>query len=113
MTLVFKSLFLSQDYYDHIESMDLIFQYQAPPPGGLILFSMVYSLLFINQALALSVTEINSQNPVKVELSVFIIDIDGIDTVEQNFEANLFFEARWHDSELTHDSSEIYPQTPF
>ncbi len=74
--------------------------------GGLILFSMVYSLLFINQALALSVTEINSQNPVKVELSVFIIDIDGIDTVEQNFEANLFFEARWHDSELTHDSSE-------
>ena len=71
----------------------------------LILFSIVSPMLFTSQALALSVTEIDSQNPVKVELSVFVIDIDGIDTVEQNFEANLFFEARWHDQALVHDGS--------
>ena len=71
----------------------------------LILFIIASSLLFTSQAWALSVTEIDSENPVKVELSVFVIDIDGIDTVEQNFEANLFFEARWHDQTLAHDDS--------
>ncbi len=74
--------------------------------GGLILLSNIYFLLFTAQAMALSVTEINSQNPVKIELSVFVIDVDGIDTVEQNFQANLFFEARWHDPDLVHDGSE-------
>lgn len=71
----------------------------------LILGSMVCSVIFASQAKALSVTEIDSHNPLRVELSVFVIDIDGIDTVEQNFQANLFFEARWHDHTLAHDGS--------
>jgi len=52
--------------------------------------------------MALSADENDGKNPIKVELSIFIIDIDSINTVEQNFTANLFFEARWHDPELVH-----------
>jgi len=52
--------------------------------------------------MAISAAEIDGKNPVKVELSIFIIDIDNIDTVEQNFTVNLFFEARWHDPDLVH-----------
>ena len=41
--------------------------------------------------------------PVKVALSVFLLDLDGIDNVAQNFEANVFYMATWNDPRLAHD----------
>ena len=41
--------------------------------------------------------------PVKVALSVFLLDLDGIDNVEQNFKANVFYMATWNDPRLAHD----------
>ncbi len=42
--------------------------------------------------------------PVSVYVRVFVIDIDGIDTAEQNFSANVFFDLRWNDPRLKHRS---------
>ncbi len=41
--------------------------------------------------------------PVKVALSVFLLDLDAIDNVAQNFEANVFYMASWNDPRLAHD----------
>ena len=40
--------------------------------------------------------------PVKVELSIFVLDLDGIDNVNQNFQASMFFVANWNDPRLAH-----------
>lgn len=44
--------------------------------------------------------------PVKVQLSIFVLDLDGIDNVNQNFQANLFYVANWNDPRLAHSGSE-------
>jgi len=63
-------------------------------------------LVFFLFALA-SVGSLAAQEPVDqvrdVELRVFLIDIEAVDTVAQNFTANLTFELRWRDSSLAHD----------
>ena len=41
--------------------------------------------------------------PTKVYVAMGILDIDEVDSAEQNFTANLFFSARWHDARLVHD----------
>ena len=106
MSFIFKHSLLSKPIMITCDRWFSCFSLVSLRWGCLILFSIVYSLFFTDHVLALSVAEINSQNPIKIELSVFIIDVDGIDTVEQNFEANLFFEARWHDPDLAHNGSE-------
>lgn len=51
--------------------------------------------------------------PLPVYMSVFVIDIDGIDTAEQSFTANVAYRARWKDKRLAHRSKEskLYPLT--
>lgn len=46
-----------------------------------------------------------STDPVKVEVELFLIDLDGINDVDQNFVANLYLQASWHDPELAHEGS--------
>ena len=41
--------------------------------------------------------------PTKVYVSMFIMDLDAVDTAEQNFIANVFFVYRWHDPGLAHE----------
>jgi len=40
---------------------------------------------------------------VDVEVGVFLIDIEEINSVSQSFVANLYLEVRWHDPGLAHD----------
>jgi hypothetical protein len=43
-----------------------------------------------------------SEAPKRVEVAILIIDVDNVDTVNQNFEANVFFAARWNDPREAH-----------
>jgi hypothetical protein len=69
---------------------------------SIVLLSIIYCLLPVREVMAISVAEMDGKDPIIIELSIFILDINSIDTVEQNFTANLFFEARWHDPDLVH-----------
>ena len=44
--------------------------------------------------------------PTKVEVEMFLSDVDDVDGANQNFEANVFFELRWHDPRLVHDDAD-------
>ena len=37
------------------------------------------------------------RGPTPVELSIFLLDLDGIDSASQSFQANVYFEATWKD----------------
>jgi hypothetical protein len=41
--------------------------------------------------------------PTKVEVLIFLSDVDDVDGANQNFEANVLFELRWHDPRLVHE----------
>jgi hypothetical protein len=41
----------------------------------------------------------------RVEISVYVLDIDAIDTVNQAFQAHVFVEVRWQDTRLAHTAS--------
>ena len=41
--------------------------------------------------------------PTTVYVAMGLLDVDEIDSAEQNFTANLFVQARWHDPRLVHD----------
>jgi hypothetical protein len=38
--------------------------------------------------------------PTQVEISIFLLDLDGIDSANQSFQANVYFEATWKDPRL-------------
>ena len=42
--------------------------------------------------------------PTQVEIYLFILDIDRIDTQHQSLEINLAYGARWHDPREAHDA---------
>jgi len=44
------------------------------------------------------------RGPTPVELSVFLLDLDGIDSANQSFQANVYFEATWKDPRLAEAS---------
>jgi len=41
--------------------------------------------------------------PTPVEVMIFLADVDNVDGANQNFEANVYFEIRWHDPRLVHE----------
>ena len=41
--------------------------------------------------------------PTEVRMAIFVVDVDDVDTANQNFTANVFMVARWHDERLAHD----------
>ena len=43
------------------------------------------------------------QGPTQVEVMMFLFDVDDVDGANQSFEANVFFEFRWHDPRLVHE----------
>ena len=48
--------------------------------------------------------------PTQVEVSIFLLDLDGIDSHAQSFQANVYFEATWKDPRLA-DASRDYSIT--
>jgi len=44
------------------------------------------------------------RGPTPVELSIFLLDLDGIDSANQSFQANVYFEATWKDPRLAEAS---------
>ena len=43
------------------------------------------------------------QGPTEVQIQIFVLDLDEIDSANQNFSANVFFEALWRDPRLATD----------
>lgn len=41
--------------------------------------------------------------PIGVELAIYVIDIDGVDSVEQNFSGSVYYEAHWNSPALRHE----------
>jgi len=41
--------------------------------------------------------------PIEVELSIYVIDIDDVDSAAQNFSGSVYYEARWHSPALRHE----------
>ena len=61
----------------------------------IILFSATSSF---SEEMAEHITRpLKSEGPTKVETEIFIIDLDNVDTVNQNFDANVFYRLTWHD----------------
>jgi hypothetical protein len=48
----------------------------------------------------------SSSEPVIVYVSIFIIDVDEISSVNQSFDANVYLQYRWRDPKLAHKGSE-------
>jgi hypothetical protein len=61
---------------------------------GSVLWSSAISLAAGVQAPA--------EAPNRVEVAIVVLDVDNVDTVNQSFQANVFYGARWHDSREAH-----------
>ena len=46
----------------------------------------------------------DGDGPTTVSVRIFVLNVDKIATADQNFTANVFFEAEWKDPRLAHDS---------
>ena len=46
----------------------------------------------------------NGDEPTKVSVRIFVLNVDKVVTADQSFSANVFFEAEWNDPRLAHDS---------
>lgn len=47
------------------------------------------------------------EGPTTVELAVHVLDVDDVDSANQSFEANIFYEYRWQDPRLAHEGQSI------
>jgi hypothetical protein len=45
----------------------------------------------------------DGEEPTRVSVSIFVLDVDQINTAEQNFTANVYFTASWSDPRLAHE----------
>jgi hypothetical protein len=44
------------------------------------------------------------EGPTKVEVKIFLLDVDDVDGASQSFEANVYYEQRWKDPRLVRES---------
>ena len=47
-----------------------------------------------------------TSGPVKVYVTIFIVDVDEISSANQSFDANVYLQYRWRDPKLAHQGSE-------
>jgi hypothetical protein len=45
-----------------------------------------------------------AEGPTEVSVAFFVLDLDEVDNVNQNFDANIYIELHWLDSRLAHDN---------
>jgi len=66
-----------------------------------ILFGLILVSGFLSdQAMGSTKMPESPDGPLKVEISVFIVDVDDIDGAEQNFTANVMYTASWYDPNI-------------
>jgi hypothetical protein len=71
------------------------------------LLGLLLTLLFIPAPTFADISRPGSEKgPTDVTLEIYILDIDGIDTANQNFEANVYYQAEWLDPRLAHGGRE-------
>jgi len=63
---------------------------------------LLLALLLCTPAKALELPPVKGPPPHQVYIDVFVIDVDSIDSAEQNFTANIFYRLRWNDPGLAH-----------
>jgi len=71
----------------------------------MILFSAAAVLILVNFAKADDGhirRPLKGQGPTKIYVAIGLLDIDEIDSANQSFVANVYFEIRWYDSRLKH-----------
>jgi len=65
-------------------------------------FSTIFFLLFLALAGSLQAQDVTEEAK-DVEVRIFLIDVEQVDTVTQSFTANLTLVLRWHDPALAHE----------
>jgi hypothetical protein len=63
---------------------------------------LLLALLLCTPARAIDLPPVNGPPPYQVYIDVFVIDVDSIDSADQNFTANIFYRLRWNDPGLSH-----------
>jgi hypothetical protein len=69
----------------------------------LAIFGILFGIVFTPSALAGFRSPTFGEGPTKVEIQIFLSDVDSIDGAQQSFEANVFYRLRWVDRRLAHD----------
>ena len=60
-------------------------------------------ILTISQSASANITRPHVDGkPTKVYVSIYILDLDSVDTANQSFTANIYFIYKWHDPRLAH-----------
>ncbi len=68
------------------------------------LFFLVFSPAASASATAVVSRPNADKGPTRVHVTVYVKDVDSIDTPKQSFEASIYMEARWRDPRLAHHS---------
>ena len=77
----------------------------AIPKHKILLLTLLLSIFFLNSAYAFE-RPVNKEGVTIVKSGIFIVDLEGINSAEQNFEANVFFRFTWNDPKLAHTGKE-------
>ncbi|NQT33299.1 MAG: hypothetical protein HQ594_06485 [Candidatus Omnitrophica bacterium] len=72
-----------------------------------MLITILLTVIAIPRALAFDISRPSEgDKPTEVRMAVYLVDVDAIDTVNQSFEANVFYMCQWKDPRLAHDGKE-------
>jgi hypothetical protein len=67
---------------------------------------LVPALVMFNMSAAADIARpATGEGPVQVRVTMFVLDVDEVNTAGQSFDANVYIECMWHDPRLAHDSS--------
>ncbi|MGI9482562.1 MAG: hypothetical protein ACR2OR_09415, partial [Hyphomicrobiales bacterium] len=73
--------------------------------GKMLGFIAGCALFLLAHAAALAgfVSPTGNEGPTKVDIQIFLYDVDGINGASQSFDANVFYRLKWKDPRLAHD----------
>ena len=67
------------------------------------IFFLLLILSMSQSALANITRPSEDGQPTKVYVSIYILDLDSVDTADQSFKANIYFVYKWYDPRLVHN----------
>ena len=75
--------------------------------GSLVSLSFVFLFfIFTSQSSAETISRpYKDAEPTRIQAFIEILDVDDIQSAEQNFHANVYVELSWHDPRLSHDNT--------
>jgi hypothetical protein len=80
---------------------------------GCVLVWLSLTLAINSMALADIGRPGRDDGPTKVEVEIFLLDVDDVDGASQSFEANVYYELRWNDPRLVHEDMDGRSQPLF